>query len=88
MPPSFDDGDPFSAKATHTISSTLDDLQLDIMLWIHERISEFLSLWHYPPALRNRRDEWTHSVEREKKKRQQLRGRLKRWDKSSPPLPN
>ena len=43
-PSSFDSGDPFSAKATHTISSTLDDLQLDITLWIHERISEFLSL--------------------------------------------
>ena len=66
---SFGSGDPFSAKAAHTISSTLDDLQLDITLWIHERISEFRSLWHYPPSLRNRRDAWTHSVEREKKKR-------------------
>ena len=52
------------AKATHTISSTLDDLQLDITLRIHERISEFLSLWHYPPSLRNHRDARTHSVER------------------------
>ena len=41
---SFDDSDPFSAKATHTISSMLDDLQLDITLRIHEQISEFLSL--------------------------------------------
>ena len=29
-PSTFDGGDPFSAKATRTISSTLDDLQLDI----------------------------------------------------------
>ena len=68
-PSSFDDGDPFSAKATRTISSTLDDLQLDITLWIHERISKFLSLWHYPSSLRNHRDAWTHLVERKKKKR-------------------
>ena len=68
-PSADDDSDPFSVKATRTISSTLDDLQLDITLWIHERISDFLSLWHYPPSLRNCRDAWTHSVEREKKKR-------------------
>ena len=87
VPPSFDDGDPFSAKTTRTISSTLDDLQSDITLQIHERISEFLSLRHYPSSLRNRRDARTHSVERKRKKRQRLKGRLKRWDKSSPPLP-
>ena len=46
----------FPTKAARTISSTLDDLQPDITLWIHERISEFLSLWHYPSSLRNRRD--------------------------------
>ena len=86
-PSSFDDGDPFSTKATCTISSMLDDLQPDITLRIHERISEFLSLRHYPSSLRNRRDARTHSVERKRKKRQRLRGRLKRWDKSSPPLP-
>ena len=34
----------FPAKAARTTSSTLDDLQLDITLRIHERISEFLSL--------------------------------------------
>jgi len=68
-PSSFDGGDPFSAKATRTISSTLDDLQLDITLRIHEWISEFLSLWHYPSSLRNRRDARTHSVESKKKKR-------------------
>ena len=32
------------AKAARTTSSTLDDLQLDITLRIHERISEFPSL--------------------------------------------
>ena len=57
------------AKATHTISSMLDDLQVNMTLRIHEWISEFLSLWHYPPSLRNRRNTRTHSVEREKKKR-------------------
>ena len=40
-PSSFNDSDPFSANATHTISSTLDDLQLDITLQIHERICAF-----------------------------------------------
>ena len=34
----------FPAKAARTTSSTLDDLQLDIMLWNQERISEFPSL--------------------------------------------
>ena len=43
-PFSFDGSDPFSAKATRTISYTLDDLQLDITLQIHEQIDEFLSL--------------------------------------------
>jgi len=43
-PSSFDGSDPFLAKATRTISSMSDDLQLDFMLRIHERISEFLSL--------------------------------------------
>ena len=55
-PSSFNGGDPFSAKATHTISSMLDNLQLDITLRIHEQISESLSLWHYPSSLRNHRD--------------------------------
>ena len=66
-PFSFDGNDTSMAKATHTISSTLDDLQLNITLWIHEQISEFLSLWHYPPSLRNRRDARTHSVERRRR---------------------
>ena len=34
----------FLAKAAHTTSSTLDDLQLDITLQILKQISEFLSL--------------------------------------------
>ena len=34
----------FPTKAAHATSSTSDDLQLNITLWIHERISEFLSL--------------------------------------------
>ena len=66
---SFGGGDPFLAKAARAISSTLDDIQLDITLWIHEQISEFLSLWHYPSSLRNRRDARTHSAERKKKER-------------------
>jgi len=68
-PSSFDDGDPFSAKTTRTISSMLNDFRLDITLWIHERISEFRSLWHYPSSLRNRCDGRTRLVERKKKKR-------------------
>ena len=41
-----------------TVSSTLDDLQLDITLQIHERICEFFSPWHYPLLLRNRCIRW------------------------------
>ena len=67
-PFSFDGSDTSMAKATHTISSTLDDLQLDITLQIHERISEFLSLWHYPSSLRNRRNAWTYPAERKKER--------------------
>ena len=69
MRPSFGGSGPFLAKVADTISSTLDDLQLNITLRIHERIYEFFSPWHYPPSLRNRHDAQTHSVEREKKKR-------------------
>ena len=41
---SFGGSELFSAKAAHTASSTLDDLQLDITTRIHERIYESLSL--------------------------------------------
>ena len=34
----------FPAKAARTTSSMLDDLQLDIMLRIHEQINVFLSI--------------------------------------------
>ena len=56
----------FPAKAARTTSSTLDDLQLDITLWIHERICEFSFPSHYPLSLRNRRDARTHSARRKK----------------------
>ena len=39
---SFGGSTPFSAKVANTDSVTTDDLQLDIALWIHERIYEFL----------------------------------------------
>ena len=64
----FGSGDPFSAKATRTISSTLDDLRLDITLRIHERIYEFFSPWHYPLSLRTHRDARMHLVENKEKK--------------------
>ena len=55
--PSFGGGGNLSsAKAARTISSTLDDLQLDITLQIHKRIGEFSSPSHYPLSLRNRHD--------------------------------
>ena len=66
-PSADDDSDPFSAKTTRTISSTLNDLRLDITLWIHERISEFLSLWHYPSSLRNRRNARTYPAKRKER---------------------
>ena len=40
---SFNGSGPFSVKAADSISSMLDDLQLDIALQIHERICEFFS---------------------------------------------
>ena len=58
----------FPAKVAHTTSSTLDDLQLDITLRIHEQISEFSSLWHYPSSLRNHRSTRTYSAERKKER--------------------
>ena len=67
---SFDRSSPFSVKAANTISSTLDDLQLDIALWIHERIYEFSSPLHYPLSLRNRCDMRTRLVKRKKEGRQ------------------
>jgi len=85
-PSSFDGSNPFSAKATHTISSTLDDLQLDITLWIHEWIFEFFSPWHYPLSLRNRCDTRTHSMER-KEKRWWLRGWRRSGTRTALPLP-
>ena len=39
---SFGGSTPFSAKAASTNSLTTNDLQLDITLWIHKRIYEFL----------------------------------------------
>ena len=54
--PSSGRGSLISTKANNTISSTLDDLQLDIALRIHEWICEFSSPSHYPLSLRNRRD--------------------------------
>ena len=41
---SFGGSELFLAKAAHTTSSTLDDLQLDITLRNQERIGEFFSL--------------------------------------------
>ena len=60
----------FPAKAAHTTSSMLDDLQLDITLRNQERIGEFFSLplWHYPSSLRNHRNTRTHSAERKKER--------------------
>ena len=66
--PSFGNSGPFSAKAAYTISSMLDDLQLNITLRNHEWIYEFFSPWYYPLSLRNRCDARTHSVELKEKR--------------------
>ena len=61
---SFGSGGPSIARVARTISSTLDDLQLNITLQIHERIYEFfLSL-----ALPSLTWEPLHSVERKEKR--------------------
>ena len=66
---SFSGSELFSAKASHTTSSMLDDLQLDMMPWIHERIYESLSLASLSLSLRIRRDARVFSVERKREKR-------------------
>ena len=65
---SFGGNSPLSTKVANTISSTLDDLQLNITLLIHKRIYEFFSPRHYPLSLRNRCDARMHSVERKEKR--------------------
>ena len=59
-----------SARAARTISSTLDNLRLDITYQTHEQGCKFsISLWHYSSSLRNYRDARTRSAERKKKER-------------------
>ena len=62
FPSSFGSSGPFSAKAACTISSMLDDLQLDIMLQIHERTCEFslpgITLSHLGTAAMHERIQW------------------------------
>ena len=72
---SFGGSSPFSAKAADTISSMLDDLQLDIALWIHERICEFSSPSLYPLSLRNHHGTRMHLARRKKDETQQLENR-------------
>jgi len=64
----------------------LDDLQLDITLWIHERIYELSSPSLHPLSLRNRCDTRMHSVRRKKKERQQLKNRQRNGTRA-PSLP-
>ena len=66
---SFGGSELFSAKAAHTTSSTLDDLQLDIMPRIHERICESLCLASLSLSLRICRDARVFLVERKREKR-------------------
>ena len=85
-PSSFNGSGPFKAKETHTISSMLDDLQLDITLRIHEQINEFLSL--ALPSLTQeplrRTDAFGGKGEEEEVAAQR---QAKKWDKNSPPPP-
>ena len=66
---SFGGSELFSAKAAHTTSSMLDDLQLNITPRIHERICESLSLASLSLSLRIRRDARVFSAERKREKR-------------------
>ena len=75
-----------SARAARTISSTLDNLRLDITLQIHERICKFslslalLFLTQEPPRRTNAfggKGEGEVVAQRQKK----------RWDENSPPPP-
>ena len=72
---SFSGSSPFSAEAGSTISSMLDDLQLDIALWIHERIYEFISPSLYPLSLRNHRGTRMCLAKRKKMEKHQLENR-------------
>jgi len=68
--PSFGGGGNLSsAKAARTISSTLDDLQLDITLLTHRRNCEYLPLALPPLSPRIRRDARAYSVEKKREKR-------------------
>ena len=59
-----------SARAARTISSTLDNLWLDITHQNHEQVCKFsISLWHYSASLRNHHDARTRLAERKKKER-------------------
>ena len=74
------------AKVTHTISSTLDNLQLDITLQIHERISKVLSLSgitlpHSGTAMTHGRIRWKEEEEVAAQRQ------AKKWDENSPPPP-
>ena len=77
-------GDPSSAQANRAISSTLDDLQLDIALWIHERICEFFSL--ALPSLTQELLRRTNAFG-EKEEEVAAQKEAKEWDKNSPPPP-
>ena len=57
-PSSIGGGGPSTARAARTVSSTLDDLQLDITLQIHKQICELFSPSHHPLLLRNHRIRW------------------------------
>ena len=83
---SFSGSNLFSAKAACTTSSTLDDIQLDITLRIHERISEFLSLSgitlpHSGTAATHGRIRWKEEEEVAAQRQ------AKKWDENSPPPP-
>ena len=79
---SFDRSNPFSAKEASTASSTLDGLQLDISLRIHERLYEFSSPSLYPLSPRNHRGARTRLARRKKEERQLLENRRRNGTKT------
>ena len=83
---SFGGSELFLAKAARTTSSTLDDLQLDITLQIHEWISEFPSLSLALPFLTQEPPQRTNAFGG-KEEEVAAHKQAKEWDKNSSPPP-
>ena len=75
----------FPTKAARTISSTLDDLQLDITVRNQERISEFPSLSLALPFLTQEPPQCTDAFDGKEEGEVAAQRLARKWDENSPP---